>query len=140
MSSRVIVRSKEGLVQEWVARNHTQIVDEPGDQGGTDLGPTPYELLLAALGSCTSMTLLLYARRKAWPLESVEVALSHGRIHAKDCIDCASKDGMIHEIHRELHLSGPLTSEQRSRLIEIASKCPVHKTLTAEIKVRETSA
>jgi putative redox protein len=106
--------------------------------GGNDSGPTPYEHLLAALGECTSMTLLLYARRKGIPLEKVTVELDDSRIYAKDCADCLSLEGYVHEIRREIHVEGPLTGEQRTRLLEIADKCPVHKTLTAEIKIRTT--
>jgi putative redox protein len=137
MATTVTVTSTEGLTHEWTARGHRLVADEPEIAGGDDRGPTPYELLLAALGTCTSMTLLLYARRKAWPLERVEVRLTHDRIHAKDCGDCESTEGRIDTIHRQIRVRGALTEEQRVRLLEIAQRCPVHRTLTGEIKIRD---
>jgi putative redox protein len=138
MATSVTVTSVEGLTHEWTARGHRLVADEPEIAGGDDRGPTPYELLLAALGSCTSMTLLLYANRKNWPLEQVEVRLTHDRIHAKDCADCETKEGRIDTITREIRVAGTLTDEQRARLLEIAQRCPVHRTLTGEISVRDT--
>lgn len=123
-------------MQLVTAGEHQFRADEPKEAGGSGSAPTPYEHLLGALGECTSMTLLLYARRKGIPLERVTVELDDSRIYAKDCADCMSGDGYIHEIRRRIQLNGPLTDEQRARLLEIANKCPVHKTLTAEIKVR----
>lgn len=134
--SEVQVESTHDLQQAVSARGHRFVSDEPAGVG-QDAGPTPYEYLLAALGSCTSMTLLMYARRKGIPLESVRVRLRDQRIHVADCADCESKEGHITEITRDIELRGPLNTEQRNRLLEIASKCPVHKTLTAEIKVRD---
>ncbi len=119
------------------ARRHSLLTDEPVEAGGDDAGPTPYEFLLAALGGCTAMTLELYARRKGIPLEKVAVELEDTRIHAQDCADCETKEGHITEISRRIRLEGPLSPEQRRRLLEIAAKCPVHRTLTAEIKVRD---
>jgi putative redox protein len=110
--------------------------DEPIAAGGTDAGLNPYDFLLAGLGSCTSMTVALYARRKQWPLEAVTVRLRHGKIHAADCGDCETREGMIDRIELALELTGPLTEEQRSRLLEIAGRCPVHRTLTSEIDIR----
>jgi putative redox protein len=126
------------LAQEIRLGPHRITADEPESAGGTDRGPTPYDLLLAALGSCTSMTLGMYARRKRWPLEEVVVHLRHSRIHASDCVDCDAKEARLDRIDREIRLVGQLTPEQRSRLIEIADKCPVHRTLTstADIKTR----
>lgn len=140
MPSTITVASADGFTQNVTARSHEVKVDEPAELGGNDAGPTPYEYLLAALGSCTSITIQMYAQRKAYPLEGVEVTLSHGRVHVRDCADCETEDGFITEIHREVRLKGDLTEEQRSRLFEIAARCPVHKTLTHEIKIRDTLA
>ncbi len=133
----VIVRgAASGFVQEIEAGRHRVVADEPAAAGGTDRGPSPYELLLAALGACTSMTVAMYARRKQWPLERVVVRLEHARIHAEDCAECETKEGMLDRIEREITLSGPLSPEQRERLLEIANRCPVHRTLTSEIDIR----
>ena len=140
MATHVTVMSREGYTQEWVARDHRQVADEPVSLGGADLGPNPYELLLAALGSCTSVTLLMYARRKGWPLEAVEVRLSHDRVHAKDCADCETVVGKVDTISKEIVLRGPLDEEQRGRLLEIAGKCPVNRTLESEIEIRDRLA
>jgi putative redox protein len=118
------------------AGRHRLISDEPTRVGGSDRGPSPYELLLAALGSCTSMTLGLYARRKGWPLEEVDVRLRHSKVHADDCAECERKPVLLDRIEREISLVGALTDEQRARLLEIAEKCPVHRTLTASVDVR----
>lgn len=135
-AGRVFVRgSASGFEQNIVVGPHQLKSDEPVEAGGTDTGPSPYDLLLAALGSCTSMTVALYARRKQWPLEDVTVRLRHSRIHAADCGDCETKEGMLDRIEREIVLMGSLTEEQRSRLLDIANKCPVHRTLTSEIKI-----
>jgi uncharacterized OsmC-like protein len=131
----VTVRGTAGLAQVITVGKHRLASDEPVSAGGTDTGPNPYDLLLAALGSCTSMTLALYARRKQWPLESVTVTLWHSRIHAVDCESCETKQGLLDHIHRELELVGPLDRDQRARLLEIANKCPVHRTLTSEIVI-----
>lgn len=127
--------SAAGFAQSIAAGRHQLASDEPLGVGGTDTGPSPYDLLLAALGSCTSMTLALYARRKQWPLEEVTVRLKHSRVYATDCADCETNAGMLDRIEREIVLTGPLTEEQRTRLLEIANKCPVHRTLTSEIKI-----
>ncbi|HEY0728275.1 MAG TPA: OsmC family protein [Pyrinomonadaceae bacterium] len=136
--SEVIVRSLANLRNEVsYGAGHTFITDDPVAAGGEDAGPDPYTLLLSALGSCISMTVTLYARRKQWPLEQVTVRLRQNRIHSKDCKECNEKEGYIHRIERSVSFEGPLTDEQRTRLQEIAHKCPVHKTFTSPIVVAE---
>jgi len=125
-----------GLRQEIALGRHILVGDEPVDQGGEDAGPDPYAFLLAALGTCTSMTVTLYARRKGWPLERVKVHLVHSKVHALDCTSCETREGMLDRIDRDVELLGPLTDDQRARLLEIANKCPVHRTLTSEIEIR----
>jgi uncharacterized OsmC-like protein len=133
----VVVRGRaDGFAQEVVAGRHRFAADEPLGAGGTDTGPSPYDLLCAALGACTSMTLGMYARRKQWPLVSVTVRLRHSRIYASDCAECETKEGMLDRIERDIELEGALTAEQRARLLEIADKCPVHRTLISEINIR----
>ena len=135
----VVVRGVgDGFVQEIVAGAHHLRSDEPATAGGTDTGPTPYDLLLAALGSCTSMTMAMYARRKGWPLESVMVRLRHSRVHAEDCAACETQDAKVTVIDREIALDGSLTDDQRARLLAIANRCPVHLTLTSRIDIRTT--
>jgi len=132
----VVVRGRAGgLRQDIEAGGHHLVSDEPLDLGGTDAGPTPYDLLVAALGSCTAITLQMYARHKGWPLEGVEVRLTHGKIHARDCADCETKEGRIDRIERQIVLQGALDEAQRARLLEIADRCPVHRTLTSEIQI-----
>jgi uncharacterized OsmC-like protein len=125
-----------GLTQTVAVRGHQLRADEPLDAGGADLGPNPYDFLLVALGSCKSMTVRLYARRKGWPLEHVTVRLRHGKVHAQDCAECETREGKLDHIEAELELAGPLDAEQRARLLEIADRCPVHRTLTSEIVIR----
>jgi putative redox protein len=125
-----------GFRQEISDGKHNLVADEPVESGGTDAGPDPYSLLLAALGACTSMTLAMYAKRKGWPLDSVTLKVRHSRIYAKDCEDCETTDGMISRIDRDISLAGNLTDEQRQALLAIADKCPVHRTLGSEISIR----
>ena len=124
-----------GYTTEINAGGHSLIADEPLSVGGGNQGPSPYGLLSAALGACTSMTLRMYADRKGWPLESVEVRLTHQKIHAQDCTACETQDGKIDQIERDLRLTGPLDESQKQRLLEIADRCPVHRTLHSEISV-----
>jgi len=136
-SPHVIVRGgAAGFAQEIEIGPHRLKGDEPVAFGGADTGPSPYDFLLAALGTCTSMTISLYARTKGWPLESVTVSLHHSKIHAIDCAECETKVGKIDRIEREIQLTGALTTEQRAKLMEIADRCPVHQTLTSEINIR----
>ncbi|MDT5156326.1 MAG: hypothetical protein QOH51_683 [Acidobacteriota bacterium] len=139
--SEVTVTSLSNLRNEVrYGEGQTLITDEPVSIGGEGAGPDPYTLLLAALGSCVSMTVTLYARRKAWPLERVSVRLRQRRVHGKDCVECGStSDGFIHHIERAVEFEGDLSEEQRARLREIAHKCPVHRTLTSEIAITELS-
>jgi uncharacterized OsmC-like protein/alpha-beta hydrolase superfamily lysophospholipase len=134
----VVVRETRGgrLQQEIKVGRHRFLADEPTVAGGLDSGPGPYDLVLAGLGACTSMTLRLYAERKALPLDRVTVRLAHSRIHAADCENCETKEGMLDRIDRVITLSGNLDEDQRKRLLEIADKCPVHRTLTSEIDIR----
>jgi uncharacterized OsmC-like protein/alpha-beta hydrolase superfamily lysophospholipase len=134
----IIVRETRAanLQQEVIAGRHHFLADEPVSVGGLDSGPGPYDLLLAALGACTSMTVRLYADRKQWPLKRTTVKLKHGRIYAKDCAECETKEGMIDHIDRVITFEGELDAEQHQRLMEIADKCPVHKTLTSEVVIK----
>ncbi len=128
--------AEAGMYTNVLAGGYALVVDEPASHGGTDLGPTPYELLAAALASCTTITLQLYARRKKWPLNSVIARVSHDKVHAEDCEHCETAEGKIDVFERRLELQGnELSDEQRERLLEIANKCPVHRTLESEIRV-----
>src|SRR5690606_24648175 len=125
----------EGFTSTVRAGRHTQIADEPKAMGCADLGPSPHDYLLASLGACTAMTLRMYARRKKLPLEEVSVQLRHRRIHAEDCAECEDKSGQLTEITREIRITGDLDADQRARLLEIADKCPVHRTLSERIRI-----
>jgi putative redox protein len=114
---------------------HVLQADEPSDYGGNDAGPNPYELLLAALGACTSMTVRMYAERKQWPLEGVQISLSHARVHAEDCAECETKLGMVDRIELGISFTGDLSEEQQGRLLEIANMCPVHRTLVSRAQI-----
>ncbi len=117
---------------------HRLVADEPRPIGD-DAGPTPYDLVLAGLGACTSMTLRMYANRKGWPLDEVRVTLRHSRIHAEDCAHCETTKGWVDHIDRDIELVGALDDSQRQRLLQIADQCPVHQTLTSEIDIATTS-
>ena len=133
----VVAETHEGKFQQSVVIGpHHFLADEPVAAGGLDSGPSPYELLIAGLGACTAMTLRLYAEQKKLPLEGVTVTLSHAKIHAADCATCETKEGKLDRIERTIALDGPLDAAQRARLIEIADRCPVHRTLTSEVDIR----
>ncbi|MFN7132200.1 MAG: OsmC family protein [Myxococcales bacterium] len=139
----VQVVSRGGFRQEITAGRHQFHADEPVAVGGHDTAADPYALLLGALGACTSMTLRMYASRKGWPLEGVEVELSHDRVYAEDCDHCEAKpdkQGRIERVRRVIRVRGALTDEQVQRLLEIAEKCPVHKTLTHGIHLEDEIA
>jgi putative redox protein len=122
------------------ANGHEFTADEPVEAGGLDTGPAPYDLLLAALGSCTAMTLRLYAQRRKYPLTSVSVTLEHDRIYAEDCANCDTQEGRVDRLRREIALTGDLTAAQRADLMRIADRCPVHRTLGGEIVVETSEA
>ncbi|OMC34232.1 osmotically inducible protein C [Mycolicibacterium fortuitum] len=123
--------------QQITVGRHELVADEPRPIGD-DAGPNPYDLVLAGLGACTSMTVRMYANRKGWPLEHVRVTLRHSRIHAKDCEDCETAKGMIDHVDREIELVGNLDDTQRQRLMDIAERCPVHQTLTSSVHITTT--
>jgi uncharacterized OsmC-like protein/fermentation-respiration switch protein FrsA (DUF1100 family) len=131
-----VIDAAEGIFPQWVAAgSHRLRADEPATVGGSDSGPAPYDFLLAALGACTNMTLKMYAERKGWQIDRLETRLRHDRVHAEDCADCETKEGMVDRIERRITIEGPLDADQRARLAGIADKCPVHRTLHNEITV-----
>jgi putative redox protein len=141
LGATVVVSSTGNGAFEQMLLNgrHTLLADEPKAVGGNDIGPGPYELLLMSLGSCTSMTMQMYASRKKWPLAQVVVRLRHAKVYAEDCTDCEKPTAKIDRIEREIEVIGTLDSEQRSRLLEIANQCPVHRTLSSRIDIRTTA-
>ena len=137
----IVVRGDaRSFKQEIVAGKHRLLADEPLTAGGGDAGPDPYDYLLASLAVCTSMTIGFYARRNQLPLENITVSLWHSRIHARDCEECETKEGMLDRIDVEIELTGSLSEAQHAKLMEIAAKCPVHRTLTSEINIRLRAA
>ncbi len=137
----ITVRNRKGYQQEIIAGDHVVFADEPIEAGGDDTGPNPYELLLGALGACTSITVHMYAERKGWPLEGIEVELSHNKDYRQDCENSVEKKVRIDRITRIVRLSGELDDTQRQRLMEIARRCPVHQTLTGgQVQVLDQEA
>jgi putative redox protein len=132
---RVSEADPAGFRQDITAGEHSLASDEPESIGGTDTAPSPYGLVAAGLGACTSMTIRMYARRKGWPLESVAVDVRHEKVHAEDCADCEERGGRIDRFERVVRLDGDLSADQRARLLEIADKCPVHRTLEARARI-----
>ena len=140
-AAHVVIRGgAKNFQQEITAGKHKFVADEPLGAGGGDAGPDPYDYLLTALGVCTSMTIGLYARRNRFPLENITVSLSHSRIYAADCEECETKQGLLDRIDVEVELTGSLTPEQHTKLMQVAAKCPVHRTLTSEINIRLRAA
>lgn len=135
MSRRVSVKSSPGLRQIISVGPHELVADETEAAGSNDAGPDPYEYLLASLGACTNMTLRLYANRKGWILDEIQTELSHSRSYVVDCENCERTNAMVDRIERRISLFGELSEEQRNRLLEIADRCPVHRTLTSEIVI-----
>lgn len=134
--NEVVVRAgANGFATEIFARGHMLVADEPVESGGTNSGPTPYDYLLAALGSCTAMTIRIVADRRGWPLESVTVRLWQSRVYEKDCEECETKSVGIEQIEREVDIAGPLTEEQQAGLVRIADRCPVGQTLARGIRI-----
>ena len=136
MSRNVVVKGASGLTQAITIGPHHLLADEAKDAGGNDEGPDPYEYLLASLGTCTNMTLRMYAERKRWPLREVQTVLSHAKSYAADCEHCEQPGAMVDCIERQITLSGELSREQSNRLLQIADRCPVHRTLTSKIVIR----
>jgi putative redox protein len=126
-------------VQNISIGSHQLLADEPPESGGADAGPNPYELVMAGLGACTSMTVRMYAERRNWPLEKVQVQLKFSRIHAADCDDCSRKKGIVNRIEKRITLIGDLSEIQRERLLHVANNCPVHRVLARTIEISSTS-
>jgi len=138
MSAVIVEGDASGFAQRIDAGSHTFAADESLTAGGTGTGPDPYELLLAALGACKSMTVALYARRKGWPLRRVRVRLEHSRVWAQDCENCVTQPARLERIGAVIEFTGDLTDEQRRRLLEISDRCPVHRTMTSELDISTT--
>ncbi|MBT8196882.1 MAG: alpha/beta fold hydrolase [Acidimicrobiia bacterium] len=136
--SVTVVRVEDGYRADVISSGFSLVADEPASVGGSGEGPSPYDYLMTSLGTCTAMTLRMYADRKEWPLESVTVRLAHRKVHARDCDDCETPSGYIDHVDREITMEGDLNAEQLDRLLQIADRCPVHKTLHSEIVVRTT--
>jgi putative redox protein len=132
----VVYGDGEGFHQEVFIDSHRLVADEPPESGGSGRGPDPYDLLLASLGACTSITITMYAQSEGLPLRGVTTWLQHSNVHADDCAECETEEGKIDRIDLHVELDGPLSDEQRSKLLEIAEKCPVHQTLTSETVIR----
>jgi putative redox protein len=130
-----VTETGSGTYTQQITVGHHRLVSDEPDPIGDDAGPTPYDLVLAGLGACTSMTVRMYANRKGWPLERVRVTLRHSRIHANDCADCETTKGWIDHIDRDIEFAGDLDDTQRQRLLDIAERCPVHQTLTSEVQI-----
>lgn len=137
MGLPVVLHARGSFRTEVEAGPHRWVLDEPADVGGNGEGPTPYDMLAAALGGCTAMTLQFYAKREKIPLEGVDVSVTHDRQHAKDCADCTTQSGFIHRFRVEIHVEGPLDDAQRAKLLTIAGRCPVARTLSAEMRIDE---
>lgn len=135
-----VTESHAGQLGQRIAVGRHRITADEPEPTGRDTGPSPYDLLLSALGACTSMTVRMYANRKGWPLDQVSVHLQHDKVHARDCADCETRDGKVDRIDRRITLTGDLDADQRARLMEIADKCPVHRTLHSEVKVQTVEA
>lgn len=131
----LVTESTQSLLRGLYTADHMLLADEPLDKGGTNLGPNPYDFLLMALGSCTSMTLRMYAEHKSLPVSNIQVSLKHDRIHAEDCADCETKTGQLSRIERLISYDGTLSPEQHERFLQIADRCPVHRTLKSEIRI-----
>jgi len=128
----VLVKYLRNLQQEAKAGQHRLIIDEPKEFGGDGEGPDPYDLLLAGLGGCTAMTLLSYARKKDIPVEGIQIKLTHEKVHAADCEDCMIREGKLDQITKTIYFQGQLSAEHKESLMDIARRCPVHRTLTSE--------